>query len=373
VRHIYIHVPFCRRRCSYCDFAIAVRRDIPAQRLLAAITSEHRMRREAGEWDEEPTETLYLGGGTPSLVPADAIAALISAFLAGEGASEVTLEANPEDVTPDVVRQWKGSGVTRVSLGVQSFDPRALAWMHRSHGPESSRQAMHALRDAHMQSVSLDLIFGLPEELDSKFTRTLEDAIALEPDHLSVYGLTAEPRTPYARWLAREAVRAIPDDAYAEEFLLGHERLTQAGYEHYEVSNYARPGHRARHNSAYWTGAPYAGLGPSAHRHRPGERSWNVPAWTRYESLLARGHDPTEAREALSDEQIRLERIYLGLRTQEGIEAALLDGSCNRVARHEAIVRGLLQERDGRIRTNPRGWLALDEIVAALTTSPESG
>ncbi|HEX9581052.1 MAG TPA: radical SAM family heme chaperone HemW [Gemmatimonadales bacterium] len=375
MRHIYVHVPFCRRRCTYCDFAIAVRKAVPASDFLAALRAEHRLRREAGEWDDEPVATLYLGGGTPSLLPPDAVALLVSEFLAegkaiGEGGTEVTLEANPEDVTPEACRAWVQAGVNRVSLGAQSFDPRVLAWMHRSHPPDAAARALRGLRQAGIGAVSLDLIFGLPEELGADFASSLEAAIALEPDHLSVYGLTAEPRTPYARLLDRNATRAAPDDRYADEFLAAHRRLASAGYEHYEVSNYARPGRWSHHNQVYWSGAPYAGLGPSAHRFRPGQRSWNVPAWTAYQRLLGAGNDPTGGRESLTAEEERLERVYLSLRTSGGLGVS---GGIRRDTLRQAVAAGWLEEGDGRVFATPAGWLRLDELVAALTTSAEGG
>jgi oxygen-independent coproporphyrinogen-3 oxidase len=284
----------------------------------------------------------------------------------------VTLEANPEDVTGETARAWVSAGVNRVSLGGQSFDPRALEWMRRSHDPGGTRQAVRLLREAGVRSVSLDLIFGLPDELAADFSASLEAALALEPDHLSVYGLTAEPRTPYSRLLARNAVRAAPDERYVEEFLLAHDRLTSAGYDHYEVSNYARPGHASRHNRAYWVGAEYAGLGPSAHRFRPGERRWNVAAWAAYQQALDGGRDPTEGREALTEEQAWLERVYLSLRTADGLEVEK-----HRLVAAPLISRatamGWLAERGGRLAATPAGWLRLDELTRVLTTSRESG
>jgi oxygen-independent coproporphyrinogen-3 oxidase len=373
MRHIYVHVPFCRRRCSYCDFAIAVRRAIPAQPFVAAVRAEHRLRREAGEWDADPLETLYLGGGTPSLLPPEALKAVVAEVIGSETPLEVSLEANPEDVTPEAARRWRAAGVTRVSLGVQSFQPAVLDWMHRSHDVKAAGAAVRSLRAAGIESVSLDLIFGLPITLKSDFTTDLDAALRLAPDHLSVYGLTAEPRTPYARWLERSAVRAISDDAYAEEFLLAHEKLTAAGFEHYEVSNYARPGHHPRHNSAYWTGAPYAGLGPSAHRYRAAERSWNVAPWAEYERRLRQGGDPTAERETLTPEQALLERIYLGLRTTQGIDQSLWGDLGAEAFCREAESCGLLEQSNGRLRATPLGWLTLDQIVTALTTSAKSG
>ena len=330
-----------------------------------------------GEWDEDPIHTLYLGGGTPSLLPADLVQVIVAEFL-GErdggaaGSVEVTIEANPEDVTPEVAAAWVAAGVNRVSLGAQSFDERVLAWMHRSHGSQATENAVCVLREVGVPSVSLDLIFGLPDKLNADFEDSLAAALALEPEHLSVYGLTAEPRTPYARLLARDAVRAAHDDRYVEEFLATHERLISAGYEHYEVSNYGRPGHQSRHNRAYWTGAPYAGLGPSAHRFRPGERSWNVPAWAAYERLLRTGRDPTEGRESLTPAEQRLEQVYLGLRTAEGLELEDRRRGRNEVLR-QAVAKGWLEEHAGRVRATAAGWLRLDELVTALTTLSEGG
>ena len=378
MRHIYLHVPFCRRRCTYCDFAIAVRKAVPAARFVEAVRAELRLRRDAGEWDEEPIETLYLGGGTPSLVPSDVLANLIAHLLApptgrAHQPAELTLEVNPEDVTADAARAWVKAGVTRVSLGVQSFDDRVLQWMHRPHDATAPATAMRVLRRAGVRAVSIDLIFGLPDDLAADFSRTLSAGLALEPDHLSVYGLTAEPRTPYARLLERQAARAVSDERYAEEFLLVHDRLTGAGYRHYEVSNYARPGHESRHNQAYWTGRTYAGLGPSAHRYRSPERSWNVGPWAAYDRRVAAGLDPTDAREVLDPSQQRLERVYLGLRTLEGVAAEDLRAFSAERIREQALARRWLEPSQGRIRATPAGWLRLDELVSALTTSPESG
>ncbi|HET7024480.1 MAG TPA: radical SAM protein, partial [Gemmatimonadales bacterium] len=178
---------------------------------------------------------------------------------------EVTLEANPDDVTPERAAAWRSLGVGRVSLGVQSFDPAVLSWMHRTHRAEQVAPAVAALRSAGISDVSLDLIYALPAEVPRDWRRDLELALALRPDHLSLYGLTVEAHTPLAHWVARSEVRGAEDERYAEEFLVADAMLAGAGFEHYEVSNYSRPGKRARHNSAYWRRATYIGLGPSAH------------------------------------------------------------------------------------------------------------
>jgi len=398
VKHVYLHVPFCRRRCSYCDFSIAVRRAIPAAQYVDAIKRERDLLFASGEWDDEPTETLYLGGGTPSRLPTDAIADLVNFFVAGArartersgvgyrssvigkpqtdnrqpttgkgGGVEVTIEANPDDVTPRTATAWRGAGVNRVSLGVQSFSAAVLRWMHRTHGAGQAARAVRALRRAGFDNVSLDLIFALPDALRPRFRRDLEKALALEPDHLSIYGLSVEPRTPLARWISAGAVAPSGDERYADEFLLAHALLTDAGLEHYEVSNYALPGRRSRHNACYWTGEPYAGLGPSAHGFTGKVRRWNLTPWAAYERTVRQGKSPEAGREVLSDEERSLEQIYLGLRTRTGVARSQLGAEAEALL-EDAVHAKLLERQGKRLRATPRGWLALDALVARLTT-----
>src|SRR6266852_349776 len=197
-------------------------------------------------------------------------------------AREVTLEANPEDVTPDAAHAWASAGINRVSLGAQSFDDRVLQWMHRSHDAARIGAAVHALRGAGIENISLDLIFALPDDLRRDWERDLDLALALRPNHLSLYGLTVEPRTPLDRWISRGATHAPDDERYAEEYLFAHSRLMADGYHFYEVSNASLPGFRSQHNSAYWSGQPYVGLGPAAHSFDGTTRRWNLRAWEAY-------------------------------------------------------------------------------------------
>jgi len=296
--HIYLHVPFCVRRCSYCDFSIAVRKRVPVPEYVECVLRELQLMREGRA--PQSLETLYLGGGTPSLLPADAIATLVTSLLDAFPSTpsldvidvdvvEVTVEANPEDVTSESAGVWRRAGVNRVSLGAQSFDDRVLQWMHRSHDGARIATAVGTLRGAGLDNVSLDLIFALPAELERDWSRDLELALALEPAHLSLYGLTVEPRTPLARWISRGTSAAPDDERYAAEYLRAHERLTAAGYHFYEVSNAARDGLRSRHNSAYWSGHSYTGLGPAAHSYDGRARRWNTPAWDAYCRALAAG------------------------------------------------------------------------------------
>jgi len=291
--HLYIHVPFCQRRCSYCDFSIAVRKQIPAREFVDVILKE------AGGHELNDLETIYFGGGTPSLLPPEGIAALLHE-LTPEAAAEVTLEANPEDVTAEHAQAWREAGINRVSLGAQSFDDNVLKWMHRSHDAAQTHRAVQALRDAGIENISLDLIFGLPEELHRDWDQDLEIAVALRTTHLSLYGLTVEPRTPLDRWISRGATHAPDEDRYAEEYLAAHKRLSVVGYQFYEVSNASLPGYRSRHNSAYWAGRPYVGLGPAAHSFDGRTRRWNLRAWEAYRRAVAEGRSAVESEETLT-------------------------------------------------------------------------
>ncbi len=375
MRHIYVHVPFCARRCVYCDFAIAVRRRIPGERFVRSVQRELQARLDAGSWDREPIETLYLGGGTPSLVPAPQLAELVRFLLDRGGGSrrddaEVTLEANPDDVTSETVRVWADAGVNRISLGAQSFDDEVLRWMHRTHDSSACHRAVALARDAGIAAVSLDIIFALPESLSHALEADLETAVQLEPEHLSVYGLTVEPRTPLARWVEQGVSRPAPATRYEREFLLVDRLLTAAGFEHYEISNYARHNHRARHNAAYWSGRPYGGLGPSAHSFLQGERRWNEREWVRYEPAVEQRGDPVAGSEMLSAEQRRLEHLFLGLRTVEGVEAEAVTAWPQWQA---AVDAGWLVVSRERARLTPQGWLLIEALIPRLTTSASGG
>ena len=364
MQHLYVHVPFCKRRCSYCDFAIAVRKSVPADEFVRAIAAELAMR--IPERGVQPVTTVYLGGGTPSLLGADGIAALMDAIrvrAAVAPGAEITLEANPDDVSAPAVAQWRASGVTRLSIGAQSFDGRVLAWMHRTHDAPQIARAIDAAHAGGLSEFSLDLIFALPESLARDWESDLAAALALAPRHLSVYGLTVEERTPLGHWHARGEVSEAPEEQYAREFLRAHERLTAAGFEHYEVSNYAAPGSRAKHNSVYWRRAPYLGVGPSAHSFDGERRSWNVREYAAWSRAVLAGHDPTAGSEALGAKSVAAEEVYLGLRTDAGIAVT----PSVRAASRPWVAQGWAVEREGELRLTAEGWLRLDSIAAHLT------
>jgi oxygen-independent coproporphyrinogen-3 oxidase len=365
-RHVYLHVPFCARRCSYCDFAIAVRHDVPVDAYVASVRRELEVRwGGGGPWE---ADTLYFGGGTPSRLGGAGIARALEAFrdrITLAPGAEVTIEANPEDVTREAARAWRDAGVTRVSLGAQSFDPAVLRWMHRGHAPDAAARAVDILRGAELEDVSLDLIFAVPEVLGRDWDADVRSAIALDPTHLSLYGLTVEPRTPLGRWEARGEVTQAPEERYEEEFLRAHELMAAADFEHYEVSNFARPGRRARHNSAYWRHVPYAGLGPSAHGFDGVARRWNASSYTEWARRLADGEDPAGGSELLSDENRTTETVYLGLRTTDGLRLA----NGERVLVEPWVQAGWAVATTGGVRLTPAGWLRLDTLAAALTVS----
>jgi oxygen-independent coproporphyrinogen-3 oxidase len=361
-RHLYVHVPFCARRCTYCDFSIAVRRRLPVAAYLAALARE-------AERAGVPAylETVYLGGGTPSRLGGAGIAALAAMVGLEREPVEFTIEANPEDVTTESVRAWVRAGVNRLSLGAQSFDDRVLAWMHRTHDAAAIGEAAKAARRGGIANLSLDLIFAVPETLGRDFGRDLDAVVSLEPDHISLYGLTVEPGTPLFRQMGRAEWTAASEQRYAEEYLEAHERLAAAGYVFYEVSNAARPGREAVHNRAYWRLAPYLGLGPSAHSFDGVARWWNEPAYARWQRQLEQGRSPVAGREILNDHQRRLEEMYLGLRTREGIE--LPEPCPPKLAQSVGRWRDAgWAERSAarRVRLTPQGWLRLDELAATI-------
>lgn len=364
-RHVYVHVPFCARRCSYCDFAIAVRQATPVRPFLDALEKELSIR-VGGGIAPAPLDTLYFGGGTPSRLGGEGIARAIEIvqrhFTLAAGA-EVTVEANPEDIAPDVARCWVAAGVNRVSLGVQSFDPGVLTWMHRTHDVAAVHRAVGTLATVGIGNWSLDLIYALPHEVPREWGRDLDHAIALRPPHISAYGLTVEGGTPLARWRARGEVHDAGEERYEAEFLLAHDRLADAGYVHYEVSNWALPGRESRHNSAYWKGVPYLGFGPGAHGFDGDCRRWNEREFVAWQRRVASGEDPVAGSERLTQAQRDLERVYVGLRTLQGV---VVD------ARDAAVVDRWIQAgwavlREDRLVLTATGWLRLDALVSALT------
>jgi len=369
VASVYAHAPFCARRCLYCDFAVTVRRAGGAGEWIEALRGELRAVEEEGLFALAPSlETLYVGGGTPSLLGSGAMAGLAEVVgpdrLGGAGL-EWTAEANPESLTSEIADGWAAAGVNRISLGAQSFHEPALRWMGRLHGPDGPGDAIARARRAGIDNLSVDLIFGLPPRLGRDWRADLERVLALEVPHVSLYGLTVESATPLGRAVGEGREQPVDDVQYEDEFLLAADVLEAAGYEHYEVSSFARPGARARHNGVYWTGAPYLGLGNGAHSFAPPVRRWNERDWEEYRPAAAAGRSPEAGREWVDADSARLERIWLGLRTREGLCVPDAQDAARSVVEDWAG-RGLAHLEADRVRLTAAGWLVLDRIAVDL-------
>lgn len=276
--------------------------------------------------------------------------------------AEITIEANPDDVTDMAVAQWVAAGVNRISLGAQSFDNTVLKWMHRTHDAGQVETAVRTIRRSGIENISLDLIFALPEHLKRDWRRDIERALALSPSHISLYGLTVESHTPIARWAGRGMVVEGSEAQYEEEFLYAHEAMSAAGFEHYEVSNFALAGRRARHNSGYWNDVAYLGIGPSAHSFDGSVRRWNVAAYAEWLRRLDSGLSVVGGEEALSDENRESERVYLGLRTSGGLKI----GESDLIRLDPWRTAGWARIENQRIHLTPTGWLRLDSLAGEL-------
>lgn len=412
-KHIYVHVPFCSRRCSYCDFSIAVRKEVPWREYADGVAAELALRMnltrthahndadnhtrnhtdnhtEAGADSDtmdahvlnNKVQTLYLGGGTPSHLGPSGLNALLDALhthFSWDSGAEFTLEANPEDITPENVRHWQAAGVNRLSIGIQSFHDNVLEWMHRVHNAETAKRAINIARDGGISEHSIDLIFATPDNLQRSWERDISEAIALNVNHISIYGLTIEGKTPLGRWRERGEVREADDTRFESEYLLAHHTLASAGYEHYEVSNYARLGHRARHNSVYWRNSAWIGIGPAAHSFDGVVRRWNEPAYALWLRSLKEGRDPIGGSETLTEANKTAELVYLGLRTHDGLA---ID---EREAEHvrQWVDAGWVEichlyhpdtgEKRGPVilKCTALGWLRLDSLAADLAAFRE--
>ncbi len=374
----YLHVPFCRVRCGYCDFNTytsselrGARQEDYASTLIAEIELAARVLTEAGGL--RPMHTVFFGGGTPTLLPPGDLARMLDAAASAfglEDGAEVTVEANPDTVTPEVVATLTAAGVTRMSVGMQSAVPRVLAALDRTHRPENVTTAVRAAREAGLD-VSVDLIYGAPGESLGDWEQSLDAALALDPDHISTYALIIEDGTKLARQIRRGEVPMPDDDLQADMYELADARLGGAGYDWYEVSNWARGAEqRSIHNLAYWRGSDWWGFGPGAHSHVGGLRWWNVKHPAAYAQRLAAGDSPAAGREQPDPEAAMLERVLLRSRLAEGIPIAdVPESGRERVA--ELIADGLVDPaaavRDRRLRLTLRGRLLADAVVRALT------
>ncbi|MBM4273214.1 MAG: radical SAM family heme chaperone HemW [Deltaproteobacteria bacterium] len=371
---LYVHVPFCLSKCPYCDFYSVTDLSI-LNAWLEALEKEAGLYRDTfGEFD-----TLYLGGGTPSLLePAD-----LEALLAGlrrhfhfHSHTEVTLEANPDDLSREKLAAYRELGINRLSVGVQSFNDKDLAFLGRRHTAKQAAQVLDWARAAGFANLSLDLMYALPGKTEKDWRETLERALACHPEHLSCYQLTVEAGTPLGARKARGEFQAAEEDLEEALFLLTSQFLEDHGYLHYEISNFARGEENCcRHNPKYWQHVPYLGLGPGAHSFSSGNgaqgspfiknrvRWWNHADLERYLKALATGAAPVAGRETLTPEQLRLETLYLGFRTRRGVALEDVQGFGNwEAALAELAQAGLVEVSQGRARPTCRGFLMADGL-----------
>jgi oxygen-independent coproporphyrinogen-3 oxidase len=348
---VYIHVPFCRVRCGYCDFNTYTASELGAQpgasrtTYAAAAISEIRMARRILGDVTLPVGTVFFGGGTPTLLPPDHLISILGAVRSEFGLApnaEITTESNPDSVTRRDLDQLRAGGVNRISFGVQSVQPHVLAVLDRTHDPARVPHVVSDARASGFDSVSVDLIYGTPGESLADWERSVEAAIALQPDHVSAYALIVEEGTALARRVRRGDVAATDDDDAADKYERADAMLSAAGFEWYEVSNWAKTGAACRHNLNYWRGADWWGIGPGAHSHVGGVRWWNVKHPAAYAARLTDGHSPAAGREVLDDDTRRTERVLLETRLSSGLSLDALD-----TAGHEAVAdlvaRGLVE------------------------------
>jgi len=363
---LYVHVPFCKTKCPYCDF-YSITSGTPVERWLDALAGEAALYRGLfGTFD-----TLYVGGGTPSLLREAEIARLFEILAAAfdfAAGSEVTIEANPDDVTSRGLARWRELGVNRVSLGVQSFDDGALRFLRRRHTAARAHEALALLREAGFSNIGVDLIYGFEGQSIDLWRRTLERALDYRPEHVSCYQMTIERSTEFGAMLAAGSLAAIDEETQRAFFMETSAILTGRGYIHYEISNFARSEKLlSRHNSKYWSRRPYLGLGPSAHSFRDGRRWWNVRSVESYCALLERKESPIEDSETLGEEEIAIETLALGFRTRDGVPVEALRRYPGWERTLKTLVNGgLVTLADERAAPTASGFCVADRLAAAF-------
>ncbi len=364
---IYIHIPFCKQACHYCNFHFSTSLRYKNE-LIPALLKEMELQRDY--FINETVETVYIGGGTPSLCSADEInrilAKVFSNYHVNTGA-EITLEANPDDITKEKLAEWKNAGINRLSIGVQSFFDDELRWMNRAHTAEMAKDSL-ALATRDFNNISIDLIYGLPVSNNDKWKQNVEKAIAFGIPHLSCYALTVEPKTPLQKLIHLKKAEDVNPDQQSEQFMLLVQWMAGAGYEHYEISNFAKPGFRSSHNSSYWQQKKYLGFGPSAHSFDGHARWWNLSNNKIYIQSINNGK-PSFEKEVLTLVQKLNEYIMTSLRTNEGLDLSALNETRShelRVASKKYIENGLVRMEGGFLKLTSEGKLFADGIAADL-------
>jgi len=359
---LYVHVPFCHSKCPYCDFFSEVGSGLQSAFVDAALReAEHHA---AGRG---PFDTLYLGGGTPSVLSPDGLAALVEGLrrvCSFTPDAEITLEVNPDDVTPRVAKLWRELGLNRISVGAQSFNEDELRFLGRRHTSHGALRALEAVREHGPPNLSIDLIYGFCGQSSTSLRESIDSAFSFAPDHLSCYQLTLEPRTVFGRRHAQGELQRLGEEEERSFFLIVADAIRSRDFDHYEISNFARTSLvRSRHNQKYWRHTETIGLGPAAHSYRDGRRRWNVTDVADYVERVRRKGDATVGSESLTQKQIRLETLLLGLRTANGISvdfARTIDSGLDIVA--SLVHEGLVTMGGGRVTPTLQGFLLADGL-----------
>ena len=356
---IYIHIPFCKSRCKYCDFFSTTHLEKRAQ-YVAALLEEWRMR---AHEVKEPIRTIYIGGGTPSTLAVDSLKLIVDSLLLNVESQEqeITMEVNPGDVTAEKAHAWRAIGINRLSIGIQSFDDKLLQLIGRRHTAEQARKAVAAAQAAGFDNISIDLMYALPSQTMEQWQKDVAEALQMGVQHISTYGLIYEEGTVLMTLLDHGVIEAVDEDTEMQmyDYLVG--QLAANNFEHYEVSNFALPNRQSRHNSSYWNNTPYIGLGAGAHSYDGQVRQWNISDLDTY-IAQAMAHQLQPEKEVLSEEQRHTERVMLGLRTNSGIGIDEIDRS----KAQPYIAQGMLIEKDNRIVATTKGYHILNRIIEDL-------
>ncbi len=364
---VYIHFPFCKRKCLYCDFFSKANQDFLISDFLNALIKEINFRAEIFSPGDKTVDTIYFGGGTPSLLkPAqieNVLNSLRSVFSLSNKA-EITVEANPGTLSFDLLCGYRKIGINRLSIGVQSFNNKELKFLGRIHTAEEAEEFFFEAQKVGFDEIGIDLIYSLPDQSIKSWERNLDKVLSLRPTHISTYALTWRSATPLGKAIEKGKYPYPDDETTAEMYLLICKMFSEAGYEHYEISNFALPGHRCRHNEGYWTGKPYLGLGPSAHSYINGRRFWNISSIQKYIEILSQDKLPVFGEEKLNPRQKFMERIVLGLRRREGVSIEELKNKRQEIT--NLVQAGFAVFKDGFLSLTARGFLLADEIATRL-------
>ncbi|MEP7318709.1 MAG: radical SAM family heme chaperone HemW [Panacibacter sp.] len=368
---IYIHIPFCRKACHYCNFHFSTSLQ-QTDDITKAICSEALLQH---NYINEKVTTIYFGGGTPSLLSVENLKAMLGTLYKLfniDTDSEITLEANPDDINSTKLNEWKSIGINRLSIGVQSFFEEDLKWMNRAHNAEQALQSIELAQAFGFNNITIDLIYGTPTLSDEKWKQNFETVVSLNVPHISCYALTVEPKTVLEKMIAQHKIANVDADIQSRQFELLMQWTETAGFEHYEISNFAKPGHRSKHNSSYWQGRPYLGLGPSAHSFNGNSRQWNVASNALYLKSIEQNIVPFE-KEMLTVNQQLNEYIMTSLRTMEGLSLQLVTQNWGEsavdkimIASKKYLDEAMMFEKDQHLILTQKGKLFADGIAAEL-------